>query len=367
MCCEENKDLHNNVIKDMKLPTVVISGILVSCLYRIREVYAQTDALTPDEIATMQAWGIEVEVHAENNTITIKHHGYPNHTFEGGWGNNPNTVSHQNYSFNIPKHATVSATPACVGQLGPIGLSLSGASFYNPYTGGGNNAVEGDCAETFDDCSGHPSPGGAYHYHQLPSCIYTGNDLRNKFLGVAFDGYPIYGPMDGNANNLTSSDLDDCHGHTDSDGRYKYRATADFPYLLGCYHGEPVMELGNANGNGGNLPPPPNGQRPPSSNGQGPPPAGRKRRSMSNMRYEFVGYDETKNRRVFKRQTMTQTNECLNVEYQNWQSQTCYAFCENPSDGSFDDCPFNSAPVPGYGAKGIGIFVAVLTMLIVPE
>jgi len=304
----------------------------VLCSFGVVVVHAQTDALTAEELAILQAWGIGVTTHNDNNTITVSHHGYPNHTFDGGWGNNPNTVSYQNYSFNIPKHATVAAEPECAGYLGPIGLSLSGAAFYNPYTGQGNNAVEGDCKETFDACSGHPSPNGAYHYHKIPTCIYTGADLRNKLLGVAFDGYPIYGPMDATGKVWTAAELDECNGHTDTDGRYKYRATEDFPYILGCYRGNVVLQrraVGGGGGGGGNRPPPPGRRRRHASHFTG---------TSSGIRYEFVRFDAEKNRIIYKRQ-INVNNPCLQNVDPNWQSQTCYAWCENPGDGSYDNCP----------------------------
>jgi len=335
--------------------TILRLAAVLSCIGLVL-VYAQTDALTADELAILQAWGIGVTTHNDNNTITVSHHGYPNHTFDGGWGNNPNTVSYQNYSFNIPKHATVATEPGCVGQLGPIGLSLSGAAFYNPYTGEGNNAVDGDCSETFDVCSGHPSPDGAYHYHKLPACIYTGNDLRNKLLGVALDGYPIYGPMDGDGKVWTAAELDTCNGHTDTDGRYKYRSTTDFPYILGCYHGTPVMETG------GNTGPPTSG----GGSGLPPPPPGRKRRHASasaairNVHYEFVRFDEEKNRIIYKRQTVS-TNPCLDVAYSNWQTETCYAWCSTPSDGSFDNCPLSSA---NQHFQSFSVLIAIIATLV---
>ena len=267
--------------------------------------------LTAEEIQIMIDSGIDVIDNEDH--WTFEHHGIPLHGFEGGFGDNPNEPSAQNYSFDIPKEAVVASEKGCV-RLGPIGMSLSGAPFYNPYTGQGKNAVEGDCQETFDDCSGHPSPHGAYHYHKLPACIYIGI-LEDKFLGVAFDGYPIYGPLDRTGRNVTSADLDACHGHMYS-GRYIYRITYDFPYILGCYHGEP-LEVGMIMGGGGGPP----GDRPP------PPPQGRRRRDVANAQVQR-----------YKRQIPGSDNPCTEVEDSLWQQETCYAFCENPADGSRDDC-----------------------------
>lgn len=310
-----------------------VFGIMVLAL--VDHTVAQTNALTDAEISIMRAYGISVTIN-NNSTITIAHDGLPDHSFEGGWGNNPNQPSEQNYSFLIPRLATVATEPNCVGQLGVIGLSLTGAAFYNPYTGQGNNAVEGDCQETFDACSGHPSPDGSYHYHKLPACIYngTGTELRNKLLGVSFDGYPIYGPMDSTGKNWTSLELDECHGHTDSVlGRYIYRATTDFPYLFGCYHGIPLttsmstgtrMGSGTGTGTGNGMPPPP--------------PGGRKRRETATFKYEFVRHDAETNRIRYKRQVVS-TNACLQIENADWEQKTCYAWCNNPSE-KYDDCPY---------------------------
>ena len=93
-----------------------------------------------------------------------------------------------------------------------------------------------------DRCGGHANDIGMYHYHGLPNCLY--NKLKNRFpdlssseilLGVALDGFPIYGP--------TTEDLDTngCNGRfTDPDKtnwRYHVSETR-FPYILGCYVGE---------------------------------------------------------------------------------------------------------------------------------
>ena len=42
-----------------------------------------------------------------------------------------------------------------------------------------------------DSCDGHPSPNGHYHYHQMSGCVH--NNTNNEFMGVALDGFPIYG------------------------------------------------------------------------------------------------------------------------------------------------------------------------------
>jgi hypothetical protein len=55
-------------------------------------------------------------------------------------------------------------------------------------------------------------------------------------LGVAVDGFPIYGPYDANGVELTPFDLDDCNG-MEVDGQYRYIATGEFPYGPGCLWG----------------------------------------------------------------------------------------------------------------------------------
>ena len=111
-------------------------------------------------------------------------------------------------------------------------MSKSGVPFYNPYTSTGLNAVE---MELFDDCEGHPDGQSRYHYHQLPSCLYQGGN--NELMGVALDGYPIFGPKDENGVRLTTADLDFCHGRW-YNGRYQYHITRDFPYIMSCYRGD---------------------------------------------------------------------------------------------------------------------------------
>ncbi|XP_033726467.1 uncharacterized protein LOC117316086 [Pecten maximus] len=123
--------------------------------------------------------------------------------------------------------------------MGKIGLTRTGVSLYNPLARDSKNAVEGPYAETFDNCDGHANKHGDYHYHKLPSSCLWRNEV-DYLIGVAMDGYPIYGPnTTGFATWLTTSDLDNCHGKTVG-GNYRYIATEDFPYLLGCFHGNVI-------------------------------------------------------------------------------------------------------------------------------
>lgn len=64
----------------------------------------------------------------------------------------------------------------------------------------------------------------------------------------ALDGFGIYGPQGEGGRVMTNADLDECHGHEHSVAgdtgkiatRYHYHATAEFPYLVGCYKGTVV-------------------------------------------------------------------------------------------------------------------------------
>ncbi len=48
---------------------------------------------------------------------------------------------------------------------------------------------------SFDDGLGHPAPGGEYHHHVSPKCLYSITDSthHSPIIGYAFDGYPVYG------------------------------------------------------------------------------------------------------------------------------------------------------------------------------
>ncbi|XP_019613981.1 PREDICTED: uncharacterized protein LOC109461943, partial [Branchiostoma belcheri] len=75
----------------------------------------------------------------------------------------------------------------------------------------------------------------------IPNCLLNQSQVPSDIVGVAFDGFPIYGPRTEDGVTLTSADLDECHGRL-VDGRYRYHVTADFPYFLGCFKGV-VMDV----------------------------------------------------------------------------------------------------------------------------
>lgn len=45
-----------------------------------------------------------------------------------------------------------------------------------------------------DYCNGHTAPGGVYHFHARPECLFGDDDTEGLVLGHAFDGYPILAP-----------------------------------------------------------------------------------------------------------------------------------------------------------------------------
>jgi len=129
----------------------------------------------------------------------------------GPWPTDPNIPSAQNAVCEfprtpVPNTGTLTSTP-----LGSIGLWSNGVQMFNPEDGfHWNNATSswamGPAASwnrnalifegpSFDSCLGHPAPGGVYHNHVNPKCLY--NDLdsthHSPIIGYAFDGYPVYG------------------------------------------------------------------------------------------------------------------------------------------------------------------------------
>jgi hypothetical protein len=148
---------------------------------------------------------------------------------------NPNRIATQNLTFQI------STTPAVASgtsdtPLGPIGLSVNGVVLFNQYAAM-RQPLTSEIV-SFDRYNGHPNQDNQYHYHFEPVSLTSAS--RSRLLGVLLDGFPVYGPIDGDGS--TPSNLDSCNGHTGvtpdfSSGIYHYHTTTAVPYISGCFKG----------------------------------------------------------------------------------------------------------------------------------
>ena len=146
-------------------------------------------------------------------------------------------------TFNVCPAKAASTTTT---NMGAIGYMISGEAIFNPYEGNGaatpamsDNVsytfTTGGIAETasfIDSCNSHPTPlaaGYDWHHHGIPSCLASqidGSSGPSHLIGIALDGFPIYGGRDINGNTIAVSQLDACNGITSP--------TPEFP--SGVYH-----------------------------------------------------------------------------------------------------------------------------------
>ena len=146
--------------------------------------------------------------------------------------------------FNICP--TKAQAPTAV-NAGAIGVLISGSVLYGAAEISGHRATtlkdnvsfafkgrSGDLivARFIDRCNGHPTPtyaGNSYHYHGLSACVTSLVDQESgpsHLIGVALDGFPIYGDKDMNGQTIAPQRLDACNGITSP--------TPEFPQ--GVYH-----------------------------------------------------------------------------------------------------------------------------------
>ena len=195
-----------------------------------------------------------VQVSLSGDTVVIQATDLPNHpspywgvgnaNYEApqtGMSVNPNLIATQNLTFRVPADpstATSSDTP-----LGPMGVATNGVALFNQYAAGRvplTNEIL-----SFDRYNGHPSPSNQYHYHFEP--VWLTSASKSALVGVLLDGYPVYGPQDGDG--TTPGDLDSCNGHTRAtsdvpSGIYHYHTTTAVPYIAGCFRGKPGTVTG---------------------------------------------------------------------------------------------------------------------------
>ena len=156
---------------------------------------------------------------------------------------NPSSIGAQSLEYTLTANPTVAASATCIG--GEVGVLLTGVMLFSPFDAMGRDAV---AWESPDSCHGHPQNQGMYHYHSLTTCSDDPGSGHSSLLGYAFDGFGIFGTRGDDGSAVTNADLDECHGHThaiDWDGAevemYHYHATAEFPYVVGCYRGTPIQ------------------------------------------------------------------------------------------------------------------------------
>ena len=280
----------------------------------------------------------EVSITLNETHLIISTNGIPNHDFESSNActQGGDCTSEQNYVWSIPRSPTNDTTGGhdgsacpeangdyeCAPERGAIAVAINGVPLYGPEDGPGGDAVAAEHGAFVEDrqpidlgiCHGHNAMGGTYHYHADSNCMHwhpkDGENIKDdydmsnpqviaqntfdgnhsKVIGVAYDGYPIYGfwGYDDNMNivEMKSSyelkdgetgyngiddykfteglgHLDVCNGHFGPtpdfpQGIYHYHTTMQngdgdmgFPYFLICYHGEADMSSDAGGGQGG--------------------------------------------------------------------------------------------------------------------
>jgi hypothetical protein len=134
------------------------------------------------------------------------------------------------------------ASSTTATSLGAIGYLISGTAMFNPYEMDASTpAVSDNASYTFtdgtgtqqtayflDQCNSH-SNGMTWHAHGTPNCVTSQVDTSSgpsHIIGIALDGFPIYGGHDINGSIVSVSQLDACNGITSP--------TPEFP--SGAYH-----------------------------------------------------------------------------------------------------------------------------------
>ena len=242
----------------------------------------------------LASWGSDVTISYGDGTFSFVSNGIPNHARQAEYalpnqgvmvpgpttayaGADPTKAQLYNYKITT---RPVKAAKTTSTSLGVIGVMISGATLFNPYEGDAKtvatasnftvkNAAGQDVA-FLDGCNGHPTPMGQYHYHALPSCVTATVDTAagpSHLIGVAFDGFPIYGDRDADGNKVTAAQLDACNGITSPtpefpQGIYHYVLlnTPDSTSSIRCFGGTVDASLTSMGGMPG-MPPMP-GMRP---------------------------------------------------------------------------------------------------------
>lgn len=199
------------------------------------------------QFTAQQSGSLEV---LSGNGLPARSGTFPVSTSDPAYAYNPDPTALFTHSIKVslPFTPTTSGSPQC--ESGIVGIADNGIPILDGFDADGNDAA---AAEVQDVCHGHPNGHDGYHYHSLSPCLLSNKDLSSAKavqVGWALDGFGIFVEYSG-GKLLTDADLDGCHGRTSSvpwHGKkvdiYHYDMTLEFPYVVGCFQGNPVSPMG---------------------------------------------------------------------------------------------------------------------------
>jgi len=147
-----------------------------------------------------------LEVSCSDTTVTVRSNGIPPYEFERV---TPADLRAQEHVWTFPRDPQLADEIVPIPLLGPIAVATNGLPIYGPNEGPHPDPF-GDPVynDILDTCMGHTARRGDYHYHALVvECLLDGqsDDSASPVLAWAFDGFPIYGPIE--CSDATCSDL----------------------------------------------------------------------------------------------------------------------------------------------------------------
>lgn len=147
-------------------------------------------------------------------------------------------------SFLIP---TTPIPAESVGRVHTVGIALDGTELS---AAAPVDAILGAYTiAAFDDCGGHINVHQGYHYHSTTGCTdkLTSDDGHAPLIGYASDGYAIYALK--NLEGEEAESLDECRGQTDEVRGYHYHAASPSENkFIECFRGETVRPEGPPHG-----------------------------------------------------------------------------------------------------------------------
>lgn len=235
----------------------------------------------------------DFEISVEGNQCVFNSNAIPNHDFNDGSRDFPNSVSAQSDQYRVPVSPQLAPTTTALSLQVDNAIMLNGVKvdiLAAGCFGVGNGRIGcNDPAQPWrydpmspaagfnvDSHNAHTQPDGTYHYHGEPNALFSSTELIvSPVVGFAADGFAIYGSFiddNGTIRKVQSSyrlksgarpsgdgqpvgnydgtfrddyefvaglgDLDECNGML-LDGNYRYYITDEYPYILGCFSGTP--------------------------------------------------------------------------------------------------------------------------------